>query len=214
MTRLCPPLTADEAAGVQRACIRLLCERAFRVWPVRPTLVVSPDDSEDQFRELVGPYIPLLQQGEGDLGERLARAASHSFDAGATELMIIGSDSPTIPEQRVIDAREALDDSDLVIGRCDDGGFYLLAIKRMHDDLFSEIEWSTERTADQTVARAKSIGMTVSEIAPWYDIDRVEDLARTAADIRSAGNVDDFELLQTVESALAAAKKRKAGTKK
>ncbi len=214
MTRLCPPLNADEAADVQRACIRLLCERAFRVWPVRPTLVVSPDDSEEQFRALVGPYIPLLQQGDGDLGERLARAAGSSFDAGATEVMIIGSDSPTIPEQRLIDARDALGSSDLAIGPCDDGGFYLLALKRLHDDLFRGVEWSTDRTAHQAVAQARSLGFSVSEIAPWYDIDRFEDLARTAGDIRSAGNVDDFELLRTVESALTSAEKRKTGAKK
>lgn len=199
---------------IQRACIRLLCERAFRVWPVRPTLVISPDESEEQFRAMVGPYIPIWQQGDGDLGERLTRAASTSFEDGATELMIIGSDSPTMSQQRLIDARTALHDSDLVIGRCDDGGFYLLALKRMHDDLFSKIDWSTDRAAEQTVAGARALGFSVREIDPWYDIDSVDDLTQTAKDIRSAGNVDDHELLRTIESALAAAEKRKAGAHK
>ncbi len=213
MTRLCPPLTHEQAAAVQRACIRLLCERAFRVWPVCPKLVVSPDDSEEAFRELVGPYVPILPQGDGDLGQRLTAAATAVFAAGASELMIIGSDSPTIPQDRLTAAQSALQCSDVVIGPCDDGGFYLLALKRMHDDLLTGIDWSTNRAADQTRERASACGFSVAEIDPWYDIDRFEDLERTLADIRSGNELDDFELRTTVESALAAAKKRKRGAK-
>lgn len=206
MTRLCPPLTPDAAAAVQRACIRLLCERAFRSWPVRPKLVISPDDSEDAFRDFVGLYIPILPQGDGHLGERLARATKTAFDGGAESLLIIGSDSPTLPERLIRDAQTALTNSDAVIGPCDDGGFYLLGLNAAHDDLFLNIDWSSDKVAEQTTARVKACGMSIARLEPWFDIDRPEDLERAAKDIRDSGQFDAFELLRILDEVLTPAK--------
>ncbi len=203
MTRLCPPITPEEAARIQRACIRLLCERAFRSWSVRPVLVISPDDAEDCFREFANPYVPMMPQGDGDLGDRLTRAAKAEFDEGTTQLLIIGTDSPTITDDMIAAAQKKLKVSDVVVGPCDDGGFYLLGLKRFDDQMFKDIEWGSDRVTAQAVERSKSCGMKVGMLKPWYDIDRPADLQRAAKDMRKADRYDAYELLRTIEEVLA-----------
>ncbi len=213
MTRLCPPLSPDDAARLQRSCLRLLCERAFRAWPVQPKLIFSPDDAEDRFRELVGPFIPARPQGEGDLGERMLHAAQTSFADGADEVILVGSDSPTMPAARITDVQRELQKHDAVIGPCDDGGFYVLGLKKTHDEMFSDIAWGGDQACAQTIQRLKSCGLKTTSIDPWYDIDRIDDLRRAVEDIRAAQNLDDYELFKTAESVLATAAKSKPKSK-
>lgn len=210
MTRLCPPLTPEQAAAVQRACIRLLCERAFRSWPVRPVLVISPDDAGPAFRRIVGPYIPIITQGDGDLGARLTRASKAAMQDNAPQVLIIGSDSPTLPARMLTEARKQLKKSDVVIGPCEDGGFYLIGLKRVDDNMLSNIDWSSDQVTSQTKERVAGCGMTVAMLEPWYDLDRPADLRRAVQDIRAADGRDDLELLGVLEEVLAAAYERKA----
>lgn len=211
MTRLCPPLTAKEAARVQRACVRLLCERAFRSWPVRPVLVISPDKAERRFREFAGPYIPMMPQGDGCLGDRLTRAARRALDDGTPEVLIIGTDSPTISDEMIEAAQAALKKSDVVIGPCDDGGFYLIGLKRFDEGMFKGIEWGSDRVTSQSLERLNSCGMSVGMLDPWYDIDRPADLERAIRDMRAADRRDDFELLRVIEEVLTAHGRRAGG---
>ena len=206
MTRLCPPLTPDAAAAVQRSCIRLICERAFRDWPTRPVLCASPDDREMGFREIVGPFLPIVKQGEGDLGQRLLRGARRVLnDDGQERVLMIGSDSPTIPAERFREAGARLGSSDAVIGPAHDGGFYLIGLRKTTPGMFDGVEWGTEHAAAQTIERLRGAGMTVAELEPWYDIDRPDDLHRALHDLRTAGRRDAYELQKVVEQALAAA---------
>ncbi len=211
MTRLCPPLSAEEAATIQRACIRLLCERSFRAWPVRPRLVISPDDSESRFREFTGPYVPMVPQGEGDLGARMLRAAKATLDEGGEDVLIIGSDSPTLPERLLVDARRGLSEADVVLGPCGDGGVYVVGLRAVRAEMFAGVEWSGERVAAQMRAGAETAGLTVTTIDTWYDIDRPADLSRALEDIRSGGAFDDFELRQVLEGVLDGVASRSAG---
>lgn len=213
MTRLCPPLTPQEAAGVQRACIRLLCERGFRSWQVRPALVISPDDSEREFREIVGPYVPILPQGDGDLGARLLNVAERVLSEEPL-VLLVGSDSPTLPEEFLREAATLLKTVDAVLGPCADGGFYLLGLRRVHRDMFRGVTWGTAVTAKQTLAALAKCGMSVAELDPWYDVDDTAGLRRAADDLRRADAPDGFELLRTLEQALQAAERRRAKTRR
>lgn len=213
MTRLCPPLTHEQAATVHRACVSLLCERAFRAWPVRPTLAITPDDAEARFREFTGPFIAIMGQGDGDLGERLARAAKTALDDATPAVLIIGSDSPTMPARLIDDALSQLAKSDVVIGPCEDGGIYVIGMKRADDRLFEGIDWSTDRVAEQLKASATRCGMTVAELETWYDIDRPADLERALSDMHDADELDDYALRRVLEDLLADVPTLKAGEK-
>jgi hypothetical protein len=66
----------------------------------------------------------------------------------------------------------------MVLGGSDDGGYYLLGIKRLHPRLFEQIDWSTERVFNQTLDRAKAIGLQVELLPAWYDVDDAGTLER------------------------------------
>jgi glycosyltransferase A (GT-A) superfamily protein (DUF2064 family) len=78
-----------------------------------------------------------------------------------------------------------LDRADVVLGPSEDGGYYLIGAKRIHPALFQGIEWSTPQVTDDTLARARELGLTVAQLPPWYDVDTPADLERIRSDLGS-----------------------------
>lgn len=68
---------------------------------------------------------PCLYQGEGGLGERMARIHQDLLDRHGKALLI-GADSPQLSVDHLVAAQRALDDVQHVIGPAEDGGFWLL----------------------------------------------------------------------------------------
>lgn len=187
-TRLVPPLTYEQAAGLHRAALAATCELVRTLSSTRLVLVMTPDDTLDRLiAELPTPVDAAWGQGGGSLGQRLARATVRALEGGAEGVVLLGADSPTIPKAYLREAIDAMATHDVVMGPSHDGGYYLLGLTKAHPALFDNIDWGTDRVAAQTRARAADAGLRVHELAPWHDIDRFEDLAAAAA---SLANVD------------------------
>jgi len=125
-----------------------------------------------------GSYNKKLQKGL-DLGERICDA----FEAVLTEhdaAIIIGSDCPTLTSKHINLAISSLQETDYVIGPSEDGGYYLLGMKKLIDDFFNNIAWSTSNVFSQTFNKIIKSGLTVTEIDILTDIDYVQDLERFA----------------------------------
>lgn len=122
-------------------------------------------------------YFP--QQG-ADLAERLHYAFHWTHDQGYQYTFVIGSDSPQIRPETIAHARAALDEADVVLGPSDDGGYYLLGMKRPHD-VFSNIPMSTSRVTAMTIEAAQRQGLRVHAIETLFDVDEMPDLQRLAA---------------------------------
>jgi len=192
-TRLVPPLTPEEAASVHAAALRVVCDRAVSMAQpcglpsaveVEPALVVTPDDSLDAMRRLVGDGMHAwLPQGGGDLGARLSRATDRAFRDGVEAVILLGADSPTLPRSILRDAINAAPRHDAILGPCDDGGYYLLGMRRPAPALFRGIDWGSEDVAEQTRRRAASAGLDLFEWPIWYDLDRFDDLKRARGDL-------------------------------
>lgn len=106
--------------------------------------------------------------------ERIARAA-----LDRTELVIlIGADSPGLPPWLLEQARTALTQVDAVLGPSDDGGFYLLGLRRCPEGLLCELPWSAPTTCAATRARLEACGLSTCTIDGWFDVDLPEDLER------------------------------------
>ncbi len=73
-----------------------------------------------------------------------------------------------------------------MLGPSTDGGYYLLGLKHAHARMFEDITWSSERVAEQTLARAREIGLDVHRLPAWYDVDDVDALKRLDAELRGA----------------------------
>jgi rSAM/selenodomain-associated transferase 1 len=118
------------------------------------------------------------QQASGDLGQRMAAAFAEMFAAGYEACCIIGSDAPDLPMTYLQSAYEMLvqEQGDVVYGPCEDGGYYLLGLKRVWPELFANISWSSDRVLEQSIAAAQEAGAVVKLLPRWHDIDTVEDL--------------------------------------
>lgn len=183
-TRLCPPLTADEALALHRALVEDTLEHLETVR--RPSLsrllllsrpLIHPNDLDIPRGWTVGIQSP------GDLGEKLASLFYTSFRRGVSRVLVLGSDSPTLPLEVVHDAFRALDRVDVAIGPASDGGYYLLGARLFLPELFRGIPWGSSEVLAQTRKAIEVLGVSHELLVPWYDVDRARDLERLREEI-------------------------------
>ncbi len=115
-------------------------------------------------------------QISGDLGVRMRHALDAGLAEGRSVMMIVGGDVPTVPVEHLRQLLAA--DADVALGPAEDGGYYAIACRRTHPEMFLGVEWSTGRACEQTAAACRKAGLTVFLGAPWFDIDEPSDLAR------------------------------------
>ena len=182
-TRLVPPLTHGEAAALGSCLLSDTANNISEVAAVAAAealAVYTPAGAERVFDALLPEGFGLLRQRGGDLGERLYNAAEDLFGLGYGSVCLINADAPTLPRASLEGAVASLarPGERVVVGPADDGGYYLIGLKRAHARLFERVEWSTARVRSQTVERAAEIGLEVELLPPWYDVDDAGTLAR------------------------------------
>ena len=184
-TRLVPPLTPDEAAelnkcflrdkagGIASACSRRPVGEAAATTEAMGIAVYTPIGAESAYDDILPGDFTLLPQRGAGFGERLYCAAEDLFICGFGSVCLIDSDSPTVPAENFAKAIELLKTHSacIVLGPCDDGGYYLIGLNRPHRELFEEIDWSTERVFDQTMRRAREMDLEVKLLPRGYDVD-------------------------------------------
>ncbi|HVF27464.1 MAG TPA: TIGR04282 family arsenosugar biosynthesis glycosyltransferase [Pyrinomonadaceae bacterium] len=183
-TRLVPPLTSEEAAALSLCFLRDTLKNVASVarrTGARGVVMYTPEKDRPFFHELLPDDFYLLPQRGSSLGERLLNATTDLLHRGFDAVCLIGADSPTLPPATLVAAINLLalsGDQRVVLGPCEDGGYYLIGLKRQHSQLFIGIEWSTERVLSQTLARAEEIGVGVELLPAWYDVDDARALRR------------------------------------
>jgi rSAM/selenodomain-associated transferase 1 len=178
-TRLTPRITPDEAAKLYKAFTLDIISNARKLKRNSVnniTVAYTPVGAEKAFRKLVKQPTNFLPQKGKNLGERMKNAFKQSFAEGAKRVVIIGTDSPTLPVPYIQKAFDILKKIPIVIGPTFDGGYYLVGLSGLNDDIFDGIEWGTSRVFDQTLTRIKSLNTQVYVLPPWYDVDTSEDL--------------------------------------
>jgi len=174
-TRLCPALTAEEAAGLARAFLLDTLaeaeESGFDYW-----LAFSPNSAAGRFRDLVGPHIGLIAADMPDFGAALLHAQRSALKLGYREVALVASDVPHLRKTRYLEAFTALASADVAIGPCGDGGYYLLATNRETPGLFRAVSWSTAAVYCQTLERARECGLRVVSLDICDDVDTAADL--------------------------------------
>lgn len=168
-TRLIPVLGDNGAAALHRR----LTERALGTMrdsglPMEVRVTGAP---LSRFRKWLGNGPALADQGEGDLGERLLRAAD-------PPAILIGADIPDLSAACLRNAAAALQDAPAVIGPAEDGGYYLLGLRTPMPFLFGAIPWGTDQVFALTMQRLAGRGLVPALLPALADLDRPEDLAR------------------------------------
>ncbi len=178
-TRMIPllgPSGAAELAGCFLRDVAASIESVPAILGRRGYAVYAPEGTEAAIRHYLPHEFGMLCRRDATLGVVLQGAMQHFLDAGHDCAILINADSPTLPPQLLIDAITALrtPQSRVVLGPATDGGYYLIGLKHAVPELFDGIPWSTSGVFEATVARANSVGLPVTTLAPWYDVDDAE----------------------------------------
>lgn len=187
-TRLTPPLSPEEAAALNTCFLRDTAASISNVsdsGKAQGVGVYTPAGSESAYSGILpGEFILVPQRGD-KFGERLLAATDDLLQLGFSAVCLIDSDSPTVPPTAFAKAVEYLAQAEdsVVLGPSDDGGYYLIGLKKPHRELFDRIDWSTERVLEQTIAAARAIDMPVHLLPAWYDVDDRATLSRLCQEL-------------------------------
>ncbi len=187
-TRLVPPLSPADAAELNTAFLQDIIGNlllAGRDMQIAPYVAFGPAGSEPFFHGCLPPNLPLIECSLPRFGDCLHLAIATLLERGHAAACVLNADSPTLPTRLLVQAARDLAQTkyDVVIGPSTDGGYYLLGVKCAHRRLFEEIDWSTSRVFEQTRQRAAELGLGVSVLDPWYDVDDAVGLRSLRADM-------------------------------
>ena len=192
-TRLIPVLGAHNAAELHCRLVRhTLGTVAIARVGCAEIWTTPPADSAflQVCKRLLG--LPILMQPDGDIGARMSYAARDGLNRGRM-VLLLGTDVPSLDPEDLRAAHRALENgADAVLGPAEDGGYWLIGLRRHDDSLFDGIPWSTPAVLERTRRRLRALGWRWHELPARWDLDRPEDLARTAADPRLASLIADL----------------------
>jgi rSAM/selenodomain-associated transferase 1 len=214
-TRLIPPLTAGSAAALSASFLRDITENialAARHTAIQGYVAYAPVGLERSFDGLLSDGMRLIP-ADGDnlsfngvqgFGRSLLHAAQTLFALGHDAVCLLNSDSPTLPTRLLRRAAAALAEPGdrVVLGPAEDGGYYLIGMRAPHIHLFQNIAWSTEQVAEETRARAAAVGLPLTELDTWYDVDDAPSLRRLCRELASGwpnGCLQCYRPLATAE---------------
>lgn len=175
-TRLSPPLTLEQSAALN---ICFLKDTAQNIADVVGTtaavglICYTPVGDEDLFDGLLPESFVLIPQRGDTFGERLHAASEDILACGFGAVCLIDSDSPTVPASALREAVDLLNcpGDRIVVGGSNDGGYYLIGLKKPHREPFCGIHWSTSTVYSETVSAVRNAEIELAELPLWYDVD-------------------------------------------
>jgi rSAM/selenodomain-associated transferase 1 len=178
-SRLAAAVGPEAAASVYRVLAEEVVRRtAPRRGEFDRVLVFDPPSAGASVGDWLGVEASLLlPQSSGDIGMRMERAFAELLARGARRVALVGTDVPALGREDVRDALDSLDGHDMAIGPATDGGYYLIALKGPHPELFEGIGWSGPDVLADTLDRASRRDLSVRVLRTIGDVDTVEDLA-------------------------------------
>jgi uncharacterized protein len=178
-SRLIRDLDTHDGASLRLALLRDTLE-AISSLADDKALLYTPPDREAEIRAATPFRAIFLPQRGATLGERMYEGARELLTLGFDNVVLIGSDLPTLPPAHVSAALDILmrRSEVLVLGPAEDGGYYLIGLGQSRTEFFEHIPWGTPLVLQRTREAAESLGIPVETVPRWYDIDSASDLRR------------------------------------
>ena len=189
-SRLHGALTAERATELYRCFLLDRLDAVAALADVSPVVAFTPAEARPVLAPLAPARFDLIAQEGAGLGERLSALLTALLERGHTGAIAIDSDSPTLPMAYVTEAARHLAGrlSDVVLGPCEDGGYYLIGLAAPQPALFEDIPWSTDAVLALTVEKARRHDLSVHLLPPWFDVDTAADLRRLRAALPAGDN--------------------------
>jgi len=197
-TRLTPAISPDQAAGVHRCFLLHMARRINRLGAAELIVCFDPPDARAAMNDLLADCgkVSLEAQVGGDLGWRIAHVIA-TVGRSHRRVLVLAVDSPDVPTAHLLNCVAATADTQVVLGLADDGGYWCLGVRAEIDAaalLHAGIEWSTDRTAEHTLANARHLGYSNSAGNSWDDVDQPQDLRKLVARLEQSTDAEDREL--------------------
>lgn len=204
-TRLQPYLSPDQTSELYTAFVTDLLETTARLRGITRILDGDPNGHDPFFQSLAHRYqLKLMDQQGSNLGERMQNAMAEVHRQGFDRMVIIGTDSPTLPMEFIQQAFTLLRSHELVLGPSRDGGYYLIGCGKSIPPVFEGIPWGTDRVLSMTLKRITDLKIKCALLPFWYDVDDVEDLRLLAAHLgyleQQTGGVVASETAQVMKT--------------
>lgn len=184
-SRLCPPLTPEQAARLAGAFLQDTLALATQAGvDVR---LICRDESERSVLSRYASGVPVhVQDGDG-LGAAMETAFERGLADGYRAVAVMGVDTPALPPSTLTWAFSLLEGPrDVAIGPSDDGGYYLLAAQCPHPALFQDMTWSTGDVVTETLRRCDVLGLRARLVTQWNDVDDAASLDALRAHLAGA----------------------------
>ncbi|CAB1245432.1 conserved hypothetical protein [Clostridiaceae bacterium BL-3] len=179
-TRLMEILTGEECAKLHiqflmdifKVCSRLVNDTDIY-------LTYTPKEDLSYMKDMIPEYIDTFPQIGGDLGDKMDNAIDTVLHKGYKKVALIGTDIPEIQPSNIARAFSVLEDKDLCLGPTEDGGYYLIGMKKRNSQIFSSsINWGKKSVIEGTIDIANRNNITVGFTCKCCDIDTKEDLMK------------------------------------
>ena len=137
-------------------------------------------ESNDQFDD--AKYQKHIQEGK-DLGQRMQNCFYDAFELDFDKMILIGSDTPDITDQIISQGFAELDKHDIIIGPAQDGGFYLIGMKKPHENLLNKRTYGHEKVLNELLDEIENRNLSVFKLPTLIDIDVKDDLKKAGIEI-------------------------------
>ncbi len=185
-TRLTPFLTEQQAAELYASFLQDVLDKVAHLPDVAPYVAFAPETAVSYFQE-IAPYFGLVPQTGETLGDRLDYVLTACQQYGHQRVAAMNSDSPNLPPEYLSEAFHLLEDRsvDVVLGPCEDGGYYLIGWKRPYPALVRDVQMSTPDVLKDTLEIANKLSLKVALLPEWYDVDSECELKRLAKELQN-----------------------------
>ena len=187
-TRLHKILAPADCAALAEAFLKdavnkakSVCENVF--------IAFSPPQEVQKLKEILPGESNFIEQTGEDLGAKMFNAFKFAFERKIDSVVMIGTDSPTFPFDFIEQAFEFLEtNAEIVLGKTEDGGFYLIGQRVLRREIFENVMWSSPQTFERVYANIQNLGLHLREVPGWYDVDEEADLIKLKNEILQNAN--------------------------
>lgn len=165
----------ETAAAVYKYLLKYTAETAMLVHCHRFVFYTEYIHLNDAFDDHC--FTKFVQEG-ADEGQRMKHAFEKVYSLHHQNVCLIESDCYQLQASHIQQAFDALEQNDVVIGPTEDGGYYLIAMKKVHQPLFEQA-WGTAAVLGDTIAAVEKLKLKYILLQPLNDIDTIEDLNET-----------------------------------
>ncbi|MBI3124021.1 MAG: TIGR04282 family arsenosugar biosynthesis glycosyltransferase [Ignavibacteriales bacterium] len=175
-TRLAADTTKEFALHFYKECANKIIREIKKVSHVNKYVFYSDKEEKENVKNWLGKNFYYSFQDGNDLGQRMKNAFQKVFSHGAEKVIIMGTDIPDLSQEIIESAVNILTEVDIVIGPSKDGGYYLLGMKKMYNEFFEDIKFSTSKVLAETISIADKLNLQYSLLTQLNDIDTEKEL--------------------------------------